>query len=75
LLGLEDGTFSPTDKDTIQTINRGLYNGKGSLLEAINKDGHSSINYLAYITQTIDSEFSADLAQYYESSRSGQIAS
>lgn len=75
LLGLEDGTFSPTDKDTIQTINRGLYNGKGSLLEAINRDGHNTINYLAYITQTIDSEFSADLAQYYENSRSEQITS
>ena len=72
-LGLKQGTFSPTDKDTIQTINRGLYNGKGSLLEAINRDGHKSLNYLAYITQSIDSVFSADLAQYFEDQRSGTI--
>lgn len=72
-LGLKQGTFSPTDKDTIQTINRNLYNGKGSLLEAINKDGHKSLNYLAYITQSIDSIFSADLAQYFEDLRSDSI--
>lgn len=72
-LGLKQGIFSPADKDVIQTINRGLYNGKGSLLEAINKDGHKSLNYLAYITQSIDSMFSADLAQYFEDNKSGNI--
>lgn len=72
-LGLPQNQFTATDLDIIQTINKNLYTGEHSLSAAIDRDGHNTLNYLAYVTQSIDSMFSADFAQYYENERTNTI--
>ena len=59
-------TFTTTDKNVIQTINRQLFNGNTSLANAIDNDGGDELNFLAYITQSIDSMYEAQYGQYYQ---------
>nr|DAR62480.1 MAG TPA: hypothetical protein [Bacteriophage sp.] len=49
-LGLPQNQFTATDLDIIQTINKNLYTGEHSLSAAIDRDGHNTLNYLAYVT-------------------------
>ena len=65
--------FTTTDKNVIQTINRQLFSGGTSLANAIDNDGGDELNFLAYITQSIDSMYEAQFGQYFKGEEGDSI--
>ena len=65
--------FTTTDKNVIQTINRQLFSGTTSLANAIDNDGGDELNFLAYITQSIDSMYEAQFGQYFKGEEGDSI--
>ena len=64
---IESNTFLNVDLNLINSVYEGLFNinNPNSLIAVQDKSGYNKTNYLAFISQTIDSAFKSSYLQYF----------